>query len=80
MVMAWQERLAPQERLALAAVVSTIELFGPDLVSILATEGHDHECDALLRENATDCDCWWGKVKAVAESMALVQSAAQEEL
>lgn len=67
------ERHAPD---AVDALVASIEWVGSRLVEILHGEGHDHECDALVTENAMMCDCWWGRVRKLGDEMVEVQKAA----
>ena len=56
-------RDAALEEAALRTVSKAAQTWAMPLLDSLTTEGHDEACDALVSENITLCDCWWGRLR-----------------
>ena len=60
------------DRISRGVIAQAARTWSLPLIDILMTEGHDNACDALVTENKTHCDCWWGKLRTAVDGMAAV--------
>ena len=60
------------DRISRGLIAQAARTWSLPLIDILMTEGHDSGCDALVTENKSHCDCWWGKIRTAVDGMAAI--------